>query len=78
MQGQTEDPVKVELPEYDPSCYLCPGNKRMGAGETNPDYKETFVSVALGLRQVPIWAAGGLYLLATACRSSSSRGPPME
>lgn len=44
MQGQTEEPVKVQLPEYDPKCYLCPGNKRMGAGETNPHYHDTYVS----------------------------------
>jgi len=29
-------------PSYDPDCYLCPGNKRAN-GETNPDYKKTFV-----------------------------------
>jgi UDPglucose--hexose-1-phosphate uridylyltransferase len=29
-------------PEYDPECYLCPGNKRAN-GEVNPDYKNTFV-----------------------------------
>ncbi|MEW6193549.1 MAG: UDP-glucose--hexose-1-phosphate uridylyltransferase [Bacteroidota bacterium] len=31
-----------ERPAYDPDCYLCPGNKRAN-GETNPDYKNTFV-----------------------------------
>ncbi|EJT51772.1 hypothetical protein A1Q1_07003 [Trichosporon asahii var. asahii CBS 2479] len=38
----TEEPVKVQLPEYDPKCYLCPGNKRMGAGECNPQYHDTY------------------------------------
>ena len=28
--------------QYDPECYLCPGNKRAN-GEVNPDYKNTFV-----------------------------------
>ncbi len=30
------------IPQYDPGCYLCPGNKRAN-GEFNPDYKNTFV-----------------------------------
>jgi len=29
-------------PQYDPNCYLCPGNKRAN-GETNPNYESTFV-----------------------------------
>ncbi|HRN19485.1 MAG TPA: UDP-glucose--hexose-1-phosphate uridylyltransferase [Trueperaceae bacterium] len=29
-------------PEYDPTCYLCPGNERAG-GVRNPQYTETFV-----------------------------------
>ena len=32
------------LPNYDPSCYLCPGNKR-AQGVTNPDYAKTFTFV---------------------------------
>jgi UDPglucose--hexose-1-phosphate uridylyltransferase len=35
---------KTTLPAYDPSCYLCPGNKR-ASGDENPDYEETFVFV---------------------------------
>jgi UDPglucose--hexose-1-phosphate uridylyltransferase len=31
-----------EEPEYDPSCYLCPGNSRVG-GVLNPKYTSTFV-----------------------------------
>ena len=27
---------------YDPGCYLCPGNKRIG-GNVNPDYKDVFI-----------------------------------
>ncbi|MBN2652406.1 MAG: UDP-glucose--hexose-1-phosphate uridylyltransferase [Spirochaetales bacterium] len=40
-QGQTEEIAKDNMPEYDPNCYLCPGNSRSG-GENNPEYKETF------------------------------------
>ncbi|MCG8422467.1 MAG: UDP-glucose--hexose-1-phosphate uridylyltransferase [Proteobacteria bacterium] len=29
-------------PQYDPDCYLCPGNER-ASGERNPDYVRTFV-----------------------------------
>lgn len=37
------DRVRTEpLAEYDPSCYLCPGNQRAN-GQTNPDYDGTFV-----------------------------------
>ncbi len=28
--------------EYDPGCYLCPGNKRVN-GNINPDYKDVFI-----------------------------------
>ncbi len=41
-QGQQEKQGGDDRPEYDPSCYLCPGNERAG-GERNPDYEETFV-----------------------------------
>lgn len=41
-QGQQEEPVKDTKPEYDPKCYLCPGNARIN-GELNPEYKDTFV-----------------------------------
>ncbi|RAL58977.1 hypothetical protein DID88_009268 [Monilinia fructigena] len=43
-QGQQESPSKITLPEYDPACYLCPGNKR-AQGDSNPQYKNTFVFV---------------------------------
>lgn len=42
----------MQLPEYDPKCYLCPGNKRMGAGECNPQYHDTYVSHQLGSKLV--------------------------
>lgn len=41
-QGQQEAPDLVTLPEYDETCYLCPGNERAG-GAVNPEYDDTFV-----------------------------------
>jgi UDPglucose--hexose-1-phosphate uridylyltransferase len=41
-QGQLEKPAVSAQPEYDPECYLCPGNARAG-GARNPPYAETFV-----------------------------------
>ncbi|HLX25882.1 MAG TPA: galactose-1-phosphate uridylyltransferase, partial [Candidatus Cybelea sp.] len=32
----------TSVPEYDPKCYLCPGNVRAN-GERNPKYESTFV-----------------------------------
>lgn len=40
--GQVEKTPLEGLPQYDPTCYLCPRNERAG-GLTNPDYKSTFV-----------------------------------
>jgi UDPglucose--hexose-1-phosphate uridylyltransferase len=40
--GQVERTPLENLPQYDPTCYLCPRNERAG-GLTNPDYKSTFV-----------------------------------
>lgn len=44
MRGEQEPPSNIELPAYDPECYLCPGNKR-AQGETNPVYDKNFVFV---------------------------------
>jgi UDPglucose--hexose-1-phosphate uridylyltransferase len=41
-QGEKEKIEPVELPLYDPNCYLCPGNERAG-GKRNPNYQDTFV-----------------------------------
>jgi UDPglucose--hexose-1-phosphate uridylyltransferase len=41
-QGQTETPAAPAALQYDPSCYLCPGNERAG-GERTPQYTGTFV-----------------------------------
>jgi UDPglucose--hexose-1-phosphate uridylyltransferase len=41
-QGQVEKTPAANLPQYDPTCYLCPRNERAG-GVINPDYSGTFV-----------------------------------
>lgn len=41
-QGQNEAISTEKLPEYDPTCYLCPGNVRAN-GMNNPNYKSSFV-----------------------------------
>lgn len=41
-QGQTEPPYNPDLPQYDPKCYLCPGNSRSG-GQVNENYASTMV-----------------------------------
>src|SRR6266700_1054942 len=43
-QGATETVASIERPQYDPTCYLCPGNQRAG-GVRNPQYDSTFVFV---------------------------------
>ena len=40
--GQVEKTASENLPGYDPTCYLCPGNERAG-GVKNPSYTGTFV-----------------------------------
>lgn len=41
-QGRQEKNEVDRLPDYDPKCYLCPGNVR-NQGEINPNYKDIFV-----------------------------------
>lgn len=41
-QGRVENSGDARRASYEPSCYLCPGNKRAN-GETNPDYQGAFV-----------------------------------
>jgi UDPglucose--hexose-1-phosphate uridylyltransferase len=41
-QGQVDKVAAVKGLEYDPECYLCPGNARAG-GVHNPSYPGTFV-----------------------------------
>lgn len=40
-QGQVEKIDEEVRPEYDPKCYLCPGNTRAN-GEVNPEYTDTY------------------------------------
>ncbi|MGW8249647.1 MAG: UDP-glucose--hexose-1-phosphate uridylyltransferase [Anaerolineales bacterium] len=40
--GQVEKAPPEDLPAYEPSCYLCPGNERAG-GRRNPHYQHTYV-----------------------------------
>lgn len=40
--GQVELPAAESAPDYDPACYLCPGNER-ASGARNPAYDSTFV-----------------------------------
>lgn len=62
-QGQTEAKAREERPEYDPACYLCPGNQRSG-GTRNPNYASTFVfdndfsALQLDVPEVQLDAAG--------------------
>ena len=41
-QGAVEAVPQAQRPQYDPSCYLCPGNQRAN-GALNPQYYSTFV-----------------------------------
>ena len=41
-QGQQEVLSEEQKPSYDPTCFLCPGNKRV-TGDINPQYKGPFV-----------------------------------
>ncbi|MBN1302928.1 MAG: UDP-glucose--hexose-1-phosphate uridylyltransferase [Anaerolineales bacterium] len=41
-QGQVEKLPPETRPQYDPQCYLCPGNERAG-GKKNPEYDSTFI-----------------------------------
>jgi UDPglucose--hexose-1-phosphate uridylyltransferase len=41
-QGQVEKAPQESRPQFDPKCYLCPGNERAD-GAKNPQYGHTFV-----------------------------------
>lgn len=41
-QGGQEKVATQQRPQYDPGCYLCPGNTRAN-GEVNPHYAHTYV-----------------------------------
>ncbi|KAJ1940419.1 galactose-1-phosphate uridyl transferase, partial [Kickxella alabastrina] len=40
--GQVEEASTEQRPEYDPQCFLCPGNTR-ATGAQNPNYPSTYV-----------------------------------
>lgn len=70
-QGQVEKVAEEEIPQYDPSCYMCPGNTRVG-GEVNPNYAQTFVFTndfsALKPGTPPgAWDEGGLLVAESEC-----------
>ena len=41
-QGEQQSSPSIERPEYEPSCYLCPGNERAN-GVRNPNYRKPYV-----------------------------------
>lgn len=41
-RGRVDEPQSVKRADYDPDCYLCPGNRRAGDHQ-NPDYSTTFM-----------------------------------
>ncbi|MBT4661533.1 MAG: galactose-1-phosphate uridylyltransferase, partial [Candidatus Marinimicrobia bacterium] len=41
-QGNRHSPQIAKLPNHDPECYLCPGNKR-AVGKQNPDYRGPYI-----------------------------------
>ena len=64
-QGQVEKPQPDIRPDYDPKCYLCPGNERAG-GVKNPQYEHTFVftnDFAALLPDTPIPTTGSEHVL---------------
>ena len=57
-QGQVEEAPPAAGIQYDPACYLCPGNSRAG-GANNPAYTSTFVfdnDFAALTPDVPEWS----------------------
>lgn len=40
--GQNETPPAANIVQYDPKCYLCPGNERAG-GIKNDDYEQIYL-----------------------------------
>lgn len=43
-QGQVEKAASQERAKYDPVCYLCPGNERVG-GHKNPDFRNKSINI---------------------------------
>ncbi len=57
-QGKVETLPEDNRPSYDPSCYLCPGNKRSD-GSLNPQYKDAYSFVNDFSALLPDTPAGG-------------------
>jgi UDPglucose--hexose-1-phosphate uridylyltransferase len=71
-QGHVEKPPVEQLPQHDPTCYLCPGNERAG-GVHNPTYDSTYVftnDFASLLPDAPVASVSSHPLL----RAESERG----
>ena len=71
--GQVEKIQGANLPQFDPTCYLCPGNERAG-GVHNPAYTGTFAfdnDFASILPQLPENAQG----LSSSISAANAAGP---
>ena len=74
-QGQQEPNQWPESAAHDPTCYLCPGNARVG-GERNPVYSTTYVftnDFAALMPQVPQAPASGDPLFQIQAEQGTSR-----
>ncbi len=74
-QGQTETPAEPASLQYDPECYLCPGNKRAG-GHINDAYTSTFAfenDFAALMPGVPRFKSDDAGLLVTEAESGVCR-----
>lgn len=57
-QGKQETVPADDRPSYDPTCYLCPGNKRSD-GSANPAYENVYVFTNDFSALLPVTPAGG-------------------
>lgn len=75
--GQKETATIPNAPEYDPKCFLCPGNAR-ATGELNPKYGSTFIFqndyAAVKLEQPILPKNNEDTLRNRLCKASSVRG----
>jgi UDPglucose--hexose-1-phosphate uridylyltransferase len=74
-QGQVEKLPPDNRPQYDPKCYLCPGNERAN-GQHNPQYDSTFVftnDFAALLRDTPDGETGAHTLMHAQAVHGTSR-----
>ena len=74
-QGRVEKTAAANVPAYDPTCYLCPGNTRAG-GARNPKFTSTFVfenDYAALLADVPAFEVDEAGLLVARSERGRSR-----